>query len=318
MIWTMQNRMRKLQNGRTTSEVARALAQQIPSPNYTGAWFHNHGLLVLNLFLLVPMSSQYNQGYDGGLQNNLQLVNAWQDYFGHPTGSLLGAFNALPAVASIAATFFMPFAADQYGRRFGIAAGSIICLIATALTAASNGIACYMVARFMIGLGSTIISIGPILVAELALAQHRATATALSNTGFSLGSIIAAWTTFGTFHIVGNWAWRLPAFLQCVGSIIQLVGVYFMPESPRWLISKGRNDEALHIFAKYHANGNENSELVQFEYNEAVETINLERQAKEFRWTQMFRGRGNQLRAFCLIWWYLLPDERQLAGLLSP
>ena len=53
-----------------------------------------------------------------------------------------------------------------------------------------------------------------------------------------------------------TWAWRLPSLLQGLPSILQLVLILFAPESPRWLLSKGREDEAMNVLAYYHADGN--------------------------------------------------------------
>lgn len=50
----------------------------------------------------------------------------------------------------------------------------------------------------------------------------------------------AAWATFGTYFIHSTWAWRLPALLQVIPSIIQVSLVMFGPESPRWLMGHGR------------------------------------------------------------------------------
>lgn len=64
----------------------------------------------------------------------------------------------------------------------------------------------FIAGRLLLGLGGVVVgAIGPVLMAELAYPSQRATATALSNTTYSAGSIVASWVTFGSFHILNNW-----------------------------------------------------------------------------------------------------------------
>lgn len=67
----------------------------------------------------------------------------------------------------------------------------------------------------------------------------------------------AAWTTFGTFKIHNTWSWRVPSALQALPSVLQVFLIWFVPESPRFLVSKGKEAQALHTLAYYHADGNE-------------------------------------------------------------
>lgn len=60
-----------------------------------------------------------------------------------------------------------------------------------------------------------------------------------------MGIVIAFWITFGTRYLGGEWGWRLPFFIQIIPALFLGVGVYFLPFSPRWLSSEGRDDEAL-------------------------------------------------------------------------
>lgn len=67
----------------------------------------------------------------------------------------------------------------------------------------------------------------------------------------------------GTFRIANNWSWRIPSVLQAVPSILQLMFIWFVPESPRFLMKKGKDEQAIRLLAKYHANGNREDPLVE-------------------------------------------------------
>ncbi|KAH8666057.1 general substrate transporter [Tricladium varicosporioides] len=113
----------------------------------------------------------------------------------------------------------------------------------------------------------------------------RSIATALFQTSYALGSIVAAWTTFGTFCITGSAAWRIPSALQALPSVLQLVGLYF-----------DRAPEAKQFLIKYHTEGNQDDALVHFEFNEIVEALTIEKQNDSGNWLQSYR------RFFMLIW----------------
>lgn len=94
-----------------------------------------------------------------------------------------------------------------------------------------------------------------------------------------------------------SWAWRLPTLIQGYGPFG--LGLYiacgYMTESPRWLVGVGKEDQALRILARLHANGDENDELVQYEMAEIRHSLELDRQLST-NYDAFFRTRGNRKR----------------------
>lgn len=74
----------------------------------------------------------------------------------------------------------------------------------------------------------------------------------LYNGCYFIGAIVSTWLEYGIVDDTkGELNWRLPMATQLLPCIIVLAFVYFLPESPRWLMSRGREDEARAILAKY-------------------------------------------------------------------
>lgn len=159
----------------------------------------------------------------------------------------------------------------------------------------------FLISRFVIGMGIVFAnSFAPILIGELSHPKDRQVATSLFQTTWYLGAILAAWTTFGTFAIPSTWAWRIPSLLQAAPALIQSVGILFVPESPRWLIAKGKGEEAKAILVKYHVNGREDDPFVELEYKEMKNTIERE-MAIETKWKDLIATPGNRRRLLLII-----------------
>jgi MFS family permease len=178
-------------------------------------------------------------------------------------------------------------------------------IVGAAIQGASNGIAMYLVARWLLGFGIPMcIVAGSSLIGELGYPKERPVLTSLFNSSYFVGSILAAGITFGTQTIKSNWGWRIPSLLQAAPSIMQVALIFFVPESPRFLISKDRREEARAILIKYHAEGDADSPLVNAEIAQIEETIRIELEASKQSWGDMIRsGKSVQycLKSFPLI-----------------
>ena len=142
----------------------------------------------------------------------------------------------------------------------------------------------------------------PLLITEVAHPRDRGRVTTIYNPLWYMGSILAAWTTYGTLaHIGSDLSWRLPVGLQCVMPGIQLFFVYLLPEGPRWLISKQKQEAAKKVLTKYHRNC-ENSDFVNRDFDEISRTLEVEKAASvSSGWYELVRTPGNRKRCLLII-----------------
>jgi hypothetical protein len=119
---------------------------------------------------------------------------------------------------------------------------------------------------------------------------------ALFNTFWFLGSTTAAWTALGTLGISSSWSWRLPVALQVSWSIAQLALIVWCPESPRWLVSIGRKEQAKAVLTKYHANGDQNDPLVLLEYSNICASAEADQRSSAATWSALYSTPGNRRR----------------------
>lgn len=146
---------------------------------------------------------------------------------------------------------------------------------------ASNTIGPFIGGRIIVGFGITLaLAAAPFLISELADLCHRVFFGSSYNTIFYPGALLAGWVAFGSYRIPNAWAWRLPTLLQTCPACFQMVFVWFLDESPRWLFYKDRSEQALNILIKHHGNG-ECDAQVQAEYWEMNEALQAERQVKD-------------------------------------
>ena len=200
---------------------------------------------------------------------------------------------------------FVPgsYIADILGRRVCVALGSTIVIISAIIQTVFQDPWAFFGTRVLVGIGGGIASTAsPLLVTEVAHPYMRQTATALYNCTWCVGSMLSAVVVLSTLKLQSDWSWRLPCLLQIACPLVQLIGLFFVPESPRWLVAKGRKNEALEILTKYHANGAIGDDLVRHEFEQMCELIPLEKRMSKKGWKTFLSSRGHiQMVAICVL-----------------
>ncbi|KAK0254028.1 hypothetical protein LTR91_010503 [Friedmanniomyces endolithicus] len=270
----------------------------------TTPWYKRPNLRMLYLTLIpAALGCEMTSGYDGSILNGLQAVGPWLTYFNNPTGAILGAMNAAfdieQSIGAVLALPIVPYVNDRVGRKHSITIGSAIIIVGVILQTASQNFAMFFVARIVLGIGIPFCIGGASqLIAELTFPRHSAVLNGLFNESWYAGAIIAAGVTLGTFSRPDDWSWRIPSLLQMLPSLLQLTFIWFVPESPRWLVSRDRSDEAFDILVKYHAEGDRNSALVHAEFAEIQHTVRAEMLSSKRRWVELLQTPGNRKRTF--------------------
>jgi MFS family permease len=177
-------------------------------------------------------------------------------------------------------------------------AGSWVIIIGMILACSGNHIAQFMIGRFVLGLGIAVMTVAaPAYSMEIAPPQWRGRCTGLYNCGWFGGSIPAAAVTFGCSYIKSDIQWRLPLILQAVAAMIVIGLVWFIPESPRYMMAQGDEEGAHAFLTKYHGNGDPNAPLVLFQLKEMRESITVDSIDKVWwDYRPLFLTRGGRWR----------------------
>jgi MFS family permease len=193
--------------------------------------------------------------------------------------------------------------ATRYGRKIPIYLGYFCLVTGTILQTAAPNPACFIVARFFVGASmGWMNNATPVLITEASHSSHRGIASALYMTSYYVGSIVAAWVTFGTRSWDSSWAWRFPSIFQLCMPTLALPGLLLVPESPRWLVSVGRVADARKALVTHHAGGDEQSPYVDAELHSIQTAITAELEAeKHSTYAELFSTPGNRHRLFISI-----------------
>ncbi|RDW87973.1 hypothetical protein BP6252_00005 [Coleophoma cylindrospora] len=229
------------------------------------------------VILLAALASLADVAADSAVINNLTLLDGYVEFY-NLDAALLGLNVAITSVGYVIAGPFSGDILDRIGRVKAMMVGSILTIVSVAISGSAPVEAAFVVGRFLLGVSMAISATASTLyVAELAPPQHRQTLIGIL---IGLSGFIVTFFTLSVLGLYGlrtMWAWRGFVLSELIAPLIGLVLLLFAPETPRWLISKGRTDEALEILAVLHAKGDRNNELVKLEFQEICATIDAEK-----------------------------------------
>lgn len=237
-------------------------------------------------------------GYDQGVMSGILTHPSFVAYFAHPTATQIGTMVAILEVGALITSLLSGVLADTFGRKQVLVWGAVIFSLGGAIQTLANGYTAMVVGRIISGFGVGFLSmIVPTYQSEVSPAENRGKLACIEFTGNIVGYMASVWFDYFCSFLRGNAAWRTPLLLQPVIGLTLAFGSVLLPESPRWLLDKDQNDEAMLVLTNLHNNGDPRNVRAKLEFWEIRQSV-LEMRAQGDR---SYRAMWSRLRNRTLI-----------------
>ncbi|EXJ61608.1 hypothetical protein A1O7_02036 [Cladophialophora yegresii CBS 114405] len=217
-------------------------------------------------------------GYNQGVFSGVLTMNAFNRHMGDYTRdqSKKGWLTSILELGAWTGTLYSGFLAEIISRKYAIIVNTCVFIIGVVVqcTAVSAGHSAILGGRFIVGMGVGSLSmIVPMYVAECSPPELRGLLIGMQQFAIEFGIMVSFWIDYGTNYIGGTGdtqseaAWLVPLALQLFPALILLVGMVWMPFTPRWLLHHGREEEARRTLATLRSLPID-SELIELEFLE--------------------------------------------------
>ncbi|KAK9234293.1 general substrate transporter [Lipomyces kononenkoae] len=239
-----------------------------------------------------------NLGYESSNLGHLLGVREFMYRFGYRTSAGTWVISTIDQqLLTIAGFIGLGSAAiatgilsDFLGRRKTILLGCLLCFGGIFLQFFARSIMMLFGGKILSGLGYGLgHSIGPVFVAEIAPVRFRGVCLAIINVTITLGQWCNALAIYFCQNLSSDLAWRIPVVTQILfPSVLLLIGIPFLPESPSWLVFNGKIDEAAKSLRVFNGGDYDTDRAIQI-LQTALEEAKQSEETKA-RWIETIRG----------------------------
>ncbi|GIC84515.1 putative MFS monosaccharide transporter [Aspergillus udagawae] len=268
------------------------MSDQIPSWNIVHKLEKKKLLIAINcVAALSILFFGYDQGMMGGVNNAKDYIDLMGFGYtemkdGQPTpvvtNSLLqGGIVSVYYLGTLCGCLLGGWIGDSIGRIKTIASGAVWAILGAALQCSAQNHNWMICARFINGIGTGILNaIVPVWATETAEHTSRGQFIAIEFTLNIFGVVLAYWLEFGLSFIDGGkspFRWRFPIAFQIIFLLVLFAAVWFFPESPRWLVKVGREQEARYILGRLRGSSDDDAVRAEAEFRDIQSVAELEK-----------------------------------------
>lgn len=219
----------------------------------------NRNSLYLYFICLIATMGGLMFGFDVAIISG--AVPFIQPYFGWDELQLGWGVSSL-LVGAIIGAFGSGVLSDIYGRKKVLIFTALFFAVSCTFTALASSSFIFISARLFGGLAVGAASVlSPMYVAEVAPPKNRGMLVAIYQLAIVLGILCSYTINYGLHNIDNNWRWMFATGI--VPSVLFFVGLFFIPESPRWLFKAGRRTESLKVLTRIGGESLAKAEVVE-------------------------------------------------------
>ncbi|KAF5373744.1 hypothetical protein D9758_000707 [Tetrapyrgos nigripes] len=225
-------------------------------------------------------------GYDTNSFGGVQAIPAFGKQFGifdetlnryalsARTSSLL---TSLAFVGKLVGTMIIGPCTERFGHRVGMVLLCVTTVVGTVIQVTAKVSGQFLIGRIVVYIGVGIVeNVVPTYQSEIAPSGSRGFIVGSLQMFLACGSLVAAGVNRHYSTAVDNSGWIIPVSIQFVTPVIIMCGLYFIPLSPRWLLFKGRREEAIAVLKSVRPKHYVDAGLCEEEANAIEESIREE------------------------------------------
>lgn len=216
-----------------------------------------------------------------GFYEYFHLPTEGEPGYSTTTTYAIATANGLYSAGGAVGSLFIMWSALYFGRKLNIQLGAILAILGGAFQGGAAALAMFQVGRVISGLGiGILVTVCPMYLSELSSPFVRGWLVGHHAIFLVFGYMMSSWLGFACYFatdVNASFAWRFPLCMQCLPPTTLFILSIWIPRSPRWLISKGRTEEAWKVLQLLRQSPDDPDDLTaKEEFYQTREQIRLE------------------------------------------
>lgn len=234
-------------------------------------------------------------GYDQGVLGAVIGLDSFRKDFNDPGRYLEGVIAGIYDIGCFLGALLAFMTADRLGRKGSVVWGTWIMVVGTILQTSATENIQMIISRTITGIGNGMNTVNvPIWQSESFKSHNRGAMLIIQSALIALGHPVSTFMGLASRQAEpSSFGWRWPIAFQGVFMVLILLGLPFLPESPRWLVHKGRIEEATSVFAILSGNSVDDPQTL-LERDEIVASVEEEKKLGEATWGEVFTEGPNR------------------------